>query len=424
MADMNARVSISFVSELRRVLHHLYDWVEVSKSPLLEVFGVKQQNDAPSALRGLLRQAIESLKPGRDVSPKARAWRMYQILVSRYVEQFTQREVAGELGLSIRHLRREESVAVQTLASYLWEQYQLGGKWDDSAIKPVPAPETRAASPETQTPSQEEELDWVEESLPSKPVEVAETIEAAIKLVVPLAQSSDVQFDYKIPASLPYWIIQPTPIQQALLIVLTTAVSSVPQGRVSLRARVEKARIWVDIQAESSSGGTQDQVEIERLGMARQLIQLSEGTLDVNQNDDTAALDMRISLPAEAQHPVLVIDDNVDTLQLLERYLSNSRYQFIGTSNPQQALDLAVEAGPEVIFLDVMLPDIDGWELLGRLQSHPQLADTPIIVCTILPQQQLALNLGATAFLQKPVSRADLLLTLARLLGPPSTGSG
>jgi CheY-like chemotaxis protein len=64
--------------------------------------------------------------------------------------------------------------------------------------------------------------------------------------------------------------------------------------------------------------------------------------------------------------------------------------------------------------LDVMLPGIDGWELLGRLREHPQTKDVPVVVCTILSQQQLALTLGATDFLRKPITRDAFLATLDR----------
>ena len=62
-----------------------------------------------------------------------------------------------------------------------------------------------------------------------------------------------------------------------------------------------------------------------------------------------------------------------------------------------------------------MLPDIDGWDMLGRLRAHPKTSDKPVVVCTIMPQEQLALALGAAAFLQKPVSRETLLAELDRL---------
>ena len=67
--------STSFVSELRRALHHLYDWPTLSKSPLLGLFDLDRNKDPSSALRDLLAEAIESLKPDADVPPRAHLWR-------------------------------------------------------------------------------------------------------------------------------------------------------------------------------------------------------------------------------------------------------------------------------------------------------------------------------------------------------------
>ena len=123
-----------------------------------------------------------------------------------------------------------------------------------------------------------------------------------------------------------------------------------------------------------------------------------------------------VMLPVSEEIAVLIVDDNTDTLTLLERYLAGSRYHFIGCANPREVLALAADVDPEVIILDVMLPEIDGWELLGRLREHPQTGATPIIVCSILPQEEFALTLGAIEFLRKPVSRETLLATLDRVL--------
>jgi CheY-like chemotaxis protein len=64
-----------------------------------------------------------------------------------------------------------------------------------------------------------------------------------------------------------------------------------------------------------------------------------------------------------------------------------------------------------------MLPGCDGWELLGWLRERPSTQGKPIIVCTILPQEGVALSLGAAGFLRKPVSRSDLLTMLDRVVG-------
>ena len=120
---------------------------------------------------------------------------------------------------------------------------------------------------------------------------------------------------------------------------------------------------------------------------------------------------------------MLVFDDNADTLLLMERYLSGSHYRFIGERDPLQALVLAEAHHPHVIVLDVMLPGIDGWNLLGQFKTNPNMRQIPVIVSTILPQASLAMMLGADDFLQKPFTQAQFLAVLARQTAQPSTGS-
>ena len=137
------------------------------------------------------------------------------------------------------------------------------------------------------------------------------------------------------------------------------------------------------------------------------------GALEVDtERDADQAFSFRLKLPMDQQITVLAIDDNPDTLQLLQRYTADTRYRLLGESDPERSLTLAEESLPDIILLDVMLQDLDGWELLGRFRAHPQLRDRPVIVCTILPQRDLALSLGAAGFLSKPVSQRQLLAAL------------
>jgi len=73
--------------------------------------------------------------------------------------------------------------------------------------------------------------------------------------------------------------------------------------------------------------------------------------------------------------------------------------------------------------VDVMMPGVDGWELLGRLRQHPLTGHIPIVVCTVLTQEELALSLGASDFLPKPVARQAFLEALDRQLLTAATGS-
>ena len=75
---------------------------------------------------------------------------------------------------------------------------------------------------------------------------------------------------------------------------------------------------------------------------------------------------------------------------------------------------------PDAIVLDVMMRDVDGWELLQTLRSRPELAQVPIIVCSVLNEPTLALALGATAYLRKPIAADVLLAALGRALAQSS----
>jgi len=126
--------------------------------------------------------------------------------------------------------------------------------------------------------------------------------------------------------------------------------------------------------------------------MAEQLAHLCAGSLIV----DAAQQPFRaiLSLPALGHLAVLVIDDNLDAHQLLQRYVAGTRYRAVGTRQPQQAIHVAQELSPRVIVLDVMMPDVDGWEVLGRLRQI-QLPAPYRLLCIPFYPKKLSLTLWA-----------------------------
>jgi CheY-like chemotaxis protein len=80
-------------------------------------------------------------------------------------------------------------------------------------------------------------------------------------------------------------------------------------------------------------------------------------------------------------------------------------------------LQLAGEKHPDAITLDVMMPNVDGWQVLRGLANAPATANIPVIICSVLKEPELAFSLGARAYLKKPVDRLELVATLARLVG-------
>jgi CheY-like chemotaxis protein len=179
---------------------------------------------------------------------------------------------------------------------------------------------------------------------------------------------------------------------------------------VRIRARPLQWEVEVQIQNDQSLSGSQisSNNDAASLEIARQLTNLCGGRLSLPPQGE-GVFSVTLALPALEQLPVLAIDDNADTLQLLQRYTAGTRYRLIGTQDPEQALTLAGRLSPQIIVLDVMMPQVDGWKVMGTLRQHPLTSHIPIVVCTILAQESLALSLGASGFVRKPVMRQALL---------------
>ena len=89
-----------------------------------------------------------------------------------------------------------------------------------------------------------------------------------------------------------------------------------------------------------------------------------------------------------------------------------------------QATFQAIEAlQPDIIVLDLMLPDVDGWELLAQLYEHPLSRSIPIVVCSVVREEELALALGAAAYIAKPVRRRDFMQVLTAVLTQAESGA-
>ena len=124
-----------------------------------------------------------------------------------------------------------------------------------------------------------------------------------------------------------------------------------------------------------------------------------------------------VTLPAVESNTVLVIDDNADLTALYQRFLAGHNLTLVGATSGTQALELVHEVKPALILLDLMLPYQDGWEILQRLRGDEQTAITPIVICSVLNEPDLALAMGADDYITKPVSQETLVGVLRRWLG-------
>jgi DNA-binding response OmpR family regulator len=117
---------------------------------------------------------------------------------------------------------------------------------------------------------------------------------------------------------------------------------------------------------------------------------------------------------------ILVVEDAENLLRFVRVNLGVEGYTVLGVNSGRRVLELAVEAKPDLIILDLMLPQLGGWELLARLKSHPELASIPVLILTAAAQQQeedRARRMGAVDYLVKPVSANELVRRVRRIVG-------
>ncbi len=111
---------------------------------------------------------------------------------------------------------------------------------------------------------------------------------------------------------------------------------------------------------------------------------------------------------------VLIIDDDADARRLLRTVLVAEGFRVEEATDGTSGLARAREVMPDAITLDVLMPGMDGWEVLQRIRADDALADVPVIMLSVLHEQQMALALGATEYVTKPIDRAQLRRILHR----------
>jgi CheY-like chemotaxis protein len=404
-----------FLRHLRDALNHLRDPEVLRQSPLAELCGVGDRFDTFSALQRILTEAIESLEPAPEEPSQSRAWRLHESLYYRYVQQFSQQQVADQIGIGTRHLRREQHAALEALAEVLWTQYDLGAKLSqDTPVEPGPA-ETEQEGDDVGG-----ELAWLRECPADSTADLGEALSSVLDLGQKLADRYGVALEGPAAGALPALPVHPVALEQMLLNLISVAIHRAVGGRVRVDVASGHYEVEIRVTAAPASEDPSPALnhDLTSLKMAQRLVDLCQGRLVLSEED--VPLAATLALPTLEQLPVLVIDDSADTQQLLLRYAAGTRYQLYGTRDPEQALEAAEAIDPRIILLDVMMPQVDGWKVLGWLREHPLTGHIPVVVCTIMAQEDLALCLGAAAFVQKPVSRQDLLATLDRvaLAGP------
>lgn len=403
-----------FEKSLQNALTHLYDpaywppellWTSLAWDP----------RPGPEAFQSFLVEAIENLKPAPKVPPTARSWRIYGLLSYRYVQDLSQAETAERLGITTRHVRREQAEAVHVLALRLWEQRHIQGSETNVSSQArtpeVPVPYTPWYEWHSQV---KQELESLRKSAPGTLADVGESIRSVVELETALTSRHGISLQVEHIQPNLIVAVHPSVLRQVLITAIGEVTQLMSSGRITLRADRQRGRIRVVIVAHPTQADSPP-----NLDLVRELLGAQDGSVQTFVEDGNILL--HLDLPSVDQ-AVLVVDDNPDLVHLFRRYVTGTKYHITHIGEGGRVIESVEASVPDIIVLDVMLPDVDGWQLLAHLREHQLTRTTPIIVCSVVKEQELALALGATIFLPKPVQRQQFLQALDQALVQAATG--
>lgn len=380
------------LEELKNALAHLNDVALLADSPLVTLIGDAELPSRGINLRSLLLDLMERMKPSSQMPETSPEWRQYHIMHDRYVLRRPLWEIEHKLTIGERQVRREHSRGLAILAEMLQARFALA--------------EGQSSEPATTPREAIQRLTPVE-----RVFSLAQLVEEVMSFLVVAgkAHENPVRLDIR-PDDLTV-CTDPGILRQLLTNLL---LSLGPESALSLDAAVldHTVRVTLTLSAPvdvNSEGLVLCQLLAHSLG-AEIVLNLPVGT------------QVRFDLPLGTRlRRVLVIDDELAAVELFQSYVIGLDYQVIGETNPEEAITRALESPPDVIIIDVMMPGMDGWELLQRLHHTPPLRDVPVIVCSVLSEADLAAALGASAFLKKPILRSQLVAALGEVISRAGT---
>lgn len=284
--------------------------------------------------------------------------------------------------------------------------------------------------------------------LEMREIVVADVIEEAVDATYPLVKQNGNAFEVEIDEPLPTVEADPVRLMQALVNLIGNAGKFTQNGTVTAKARTiaggnsvaievidtgigipeEKLEKLFDpfIQADTSTtrkfGGT-------GLGLTitREVTEAMGARIEVESEPDVGSTFrlvfkaagvsevLRDSIIPEPTRPertvetLLVIDDDRATHALIRRHLAETDIAIHSSFSAEEGFKKAKEIEPELLFLDVLLPGIDGWSMLEHWRSNPVLADIPYYIMSVVSDRTRATREGADGFLPKPLERDDLL---------------
>ncbi len=292
-------------------------------------------------------------------------------------------------------------------------------------------------------------------------VDLGELLRGILATSIGLIKDKPIQVRPDYPADLPRVLADPMRVRQIILNLMSNAIKFTPSGSVTLQARADGQSVRVAV-IDTGIGIPEDALaqifdrfeqaarDVDKnyggtglgLDISKQLAHMHGSDLKVEsvvgqgsifwfelpivvgaqgaqlEPVDQIGTTARSLAPSESLLPptILLIEDEASLREMMRRALEDSRYVVVDVQDGAQVLDLATGLLPELILLDIRLPNVDGWSLLQSLKNNPDTAPIPVIVCTVSDEEQRALDLGAALYLRKPFSSDEFLACVQELL--------
>ncbi|MFM2314730.1 MAG: hypothetical protein RLZZ04_4006 [Cyanobacteriota bacterium] len=285
--------------------------------------------------------------------------------------------------------------------------------------------------------------------------EIASLIQETLSTIHPLIEQNANTLESCIPEDLPPMYADLTKVRQSLFNLLSNASKFTNNGTISLNVSrdTDQDQDWIIFQVTDSGIGmtpeqigklfqafTQADASTTRkyggtgLGLAitKKFCQMMGGDISVTSEVGQGSI-FTVRLPARVAKPdleelgeleelqlevaladlenintVLVIDDDPTIHDLVRRFLSKQGFKILTANSGEEGLRLAKTLRPQAITLDVMMPGMNGWSVLTALKANPQTADIPVVMMTMVDDQNLGYALGAAEYLLKPVQVKQL----------------
>ncbi|MBN1262034.1 MAG: GAF domain-containing protein, partial [Anaerolineae bacterium] len=286
-----------------------------------------------------------------------------------------------------------------------------------------------------------------------KPVDMASLIDQVFLTLKPKAEDKGVILRAFVPPHLPKAFGDPDRIVQVLTNLVSNGYKYTPVGgEVSLHAYVRDAMFHIAVVDTGIGISAEDQERIfsrfyrvddplvqevagTGLGLAitASLVQMQGGEIWVESEPGEGSI-FSVTFPLAEGEPVdsvgraplgfgaaapatiLVVEDDPEIAQLLNVRLQNEGKQVLLAASGMEALHIAREQHPDLISLDIRLPDLDGFEVLQLLKREPQTEDIPVVVVSVVMDKDRGLRLGAVDYLTKPLDQERLVSVVDHIL--------